>query len=47
MEKKLEKLPGKLENLGKTERAFFYGNGWADLANSFFLMFVIVRMRFL
>jgi hypothetical protein len=30
--KKLEKLPGKLENLGKTESAFFYGNGWNDLA---------------
>jgi hypothetical protein len=34
--KKLEKLPGKLENSGKTESAFFYGNGWNDLANFFF-----------
>jgi hypothetical protein len=25
--KKWEKLPGKLENLGKTENAFFYMNG--------------------
>jgi hypothetical protein len=30
--KNLEKLPGKLENSGKTESAFFYGNGWNDLA---------------
>jgi hypothetical protein len=44
MEKKLEKLPGKLENSGKTESSFFYGNGWNDLANCF-LMFVIIRMR--
>jgi hypothetical protein len=44
--KKLEKLPGKLENSEKTENAFFYMNGWNDLAN-FFLMFVIIRMRFL
>jgi hypothetical protein len=44
--KKSEKLPGKLENSGKTESAFFCGNGWNDLAN-FFLMFVIIRMRFL
>jgi hypothetical protein len=43
---KLEKLPGKLENSGKTENAFFYMNGWNDLAN-FFLMFKIIRMRFL
>jgi hypothetical protein len=43
--KKLEKLPGQLENSGKTESAFFYGNGWNDLAN-FFLMFKIIRMRF-
>jgi hypothetical protein len=41
--KKLEKLPGKLENSGKTESTFFYGNGWNDLAN-FFFMFVIIRM---
>jgi hypothetical protein len=34
--KKLEKLPGKLENSGKTESAFFYMNGWNDLANFFF-----------
>jgi hypothetical protein len=45
--KKSEKLPGKLENSGKTESAFFCGNGWNDLANFFFLMFVIIRMRFL
>jgi hypothetical protein len=44
--KKLEKLPGKLENSGKTESAFFYMNGWNDLAN-FFFMFVIMCMRFL
>jgi hypothetical protein len=44
--KKLEKLPEKLENLGKTKSAFFYGTGWNDLSN-FFLMFVIIRMRFL
>jgi hypothetical protein len=42
----LEKLPGKLKNSGKTESAFFYGNAWNDLAK-FFLMFVIIRMRFL
>jgi hypothetical protein len=42
--KKLEKLPGKLENSGKTKSAFFYGTGWNDLSN-FFLMFVIIRMR--
>jgi hypothetical protein len=35
-----------LENSGKTERAFFCGNGWNDLA-IFFLMFVIIRVRFL
>jgi hypothetical protein len=34
-------LPGKLENSGKTESAFFCGNGWNVL------MFVIIRMRFL
>jgi hypothetical protein len=28
--KKSEKLPGKLENSGKTESAFFCGNGWND-----------------
>jgi hypothetical protein len=39
-------LPGKLENSGKTERAFFCGNGWNDLA-IFFLMFVIIRVKFL
>jgi hypothetical protein len=44
--KKSEKLPGKLENSGKTESAFFCGNGWNDLA-IFFFMFVIIRMRFL
>jgi hypothetical protein len=44
--KKSEKLPGKLENAGKTESAFFCGNGWNDLAKIFF-MFVIIRMRFL
>jgi hypothetical protein len=43
--KKSEKLPGKLENSGKIESAFFCGKGWNDLAN-FFLMFVIIRMRF-
>jgi hypothetical protein len=26
-------LPGKLENSGKTESAFFCGNGWNDLVN--------------
>jgi hypothetical protein len=31
--KRLEKLPGKLENSRKTESAFFYGYGWNDLAN--------------
>jgi hypothetical protein len=35
--KKSEKLPGKLENSGKTESAFFCGNGWNDLAIFFFL----------
>jgi hypothetical protein len=44
--KKSKKCPGKLENSGKTESAFFCGNGWNDLAN-FFFMFVIIRMRFL
>jgi hypothetical protein len=44
--KNSEKFPGKLENSGKTESAFFCGNGWNDLAN-FFFMFVIIRMRFL
>jgi hypothetical protein len=44
--KKSEKLPGKLENSGKTESAFFCGSGWNDLT-IFFLMFVIIRMRFL
>jgi hypothetical protein len=44
--KKLEKLPGKLENSGKNESAFFCGNGWNDLTN-FFLMFGMIRMRFL
>jgi hypothetical protein len=34
--KKPEKLPEKLENSGKTESAFFCGNGWNDLANFFF-----------
>jgi hypothetical protein len=34
--KKPEKLPGKLENSGKNESAFFCGNGWNDLANFFF-----------
>jgi hypothetical protein len=34
--KKSEKFPGKLENSGKTESAFFCGNGWNDLANFFF-----------
>jgi hypothetical protein len=34
--KKSEKLPGKLENSGKTESAFFCGNGWNDLAIFFF-----------
>jgi hypothetical protein len=34
--KKSEKLSGKLENSGKTESAFFCGNGWNDLANFFF-----------
>jgi hypothetical protein len=42
----LEKLPRKLENSGKTKSAFFYENGWNDLA-IFFLLFVIIRMRFL
>jgi hypothetical protein len=42
----MEKLPGKLKNSGKTASAFFYENGWNDLAH-FFLMFVIIRMRFL
>jgi hypothetical protein len=42
----MEKLPGKLKNSGKTESAFFYMNGWNDLAN-FFFMFVIMCMRFL
>jgi hypothetical protein len=42
----LEKLPGKLESWGKTESAFFYGNGWNGL-DIFFLMFVIIHMRFL
>jgi hypothetical protein len=45
--KKSEKLPGKLENSGQTESAFFCANGWNDLANFCFLMFVIIRMRFL
>jgi hypothetical protein len=35
--KKLEKLPGKLENLGKSESAFFYGNGWNDLVIFFYV----------
>jgi hypothetical protein len=39
-------LSGKLKISGKTESAFFCGNGWNDLAN-FFLMVVIIRMRFL
>jgi hypothetical protein len=43
---KLEKLPGKLENLGKTESAFFMGTAGTILQN-FFLMFVIIRIRFL
>jgi hypothetical protein len=30
--KKLEKLPRKLENSGKTESAFFNGNGWNNVA---------------
>jgi hypothetical protein len=34
--KKSEKLPGKWENSGKTESAFFCGNGWNDLAIFFF-----------
>jgi hypothetical protein len=34
--KKMDKLPGKLENSGKTESAFFFGNGWNDLTNIFF-----------
>jgi hypothetical protein len=34
--KKSEKLPGKLEFSGRTESAFFCGNGWNDLANFFF-----------
>jgi hypothetical protein len=34
--KKLEKLPGKLENSGKIKNAFFYMNGWNDLAKFFF-----------
>jgi hypothetical protein len=42
--KKPEKLPGKLEHSGKTESAFFCGNGWNDLA-IFFLMFVIIGVR--
>jgi hypothetical protein len=33
--KKSEKLPGKLENSGKTESAFFCGKGWNDLDNFF------------
>jgi hypothetical protein len=28
----LEKLPRKLENSGKTESAFFNGNGWNNVA---------------
>jgi hypothetical protein len=36
--KKSEKLPGKLENSGKTESAFFCGNDWNDLANFFFIV---------
>jgi hypothetical protein len=34
--KKLEKLPGKLENSGKTETAFFYGIFVMDIHNFFF-----------
>jgi hypothetical protein len=34
--KKSEKLPGKLENSGKTESAFFCGSGWNDLTIFFF-----------
>jgi hypothetical protein len=34
------------KNSGTTESAFFCGNGWNDLT-IFFLMFVIIRMRFL
>jgi hypothetical protein len=41
-EKKLEKLPGKLENSGKTESAFFV----MDIHNYFFVLFVIVLKKF-
>jgi hypothetical protein len=43
---KLEKLPGKLENSGKTESAFFYGIFVMDMHNSFFILFVIVVKKF-
>jgi len=33
---KLEKLPGKLKNPGKTENAFFV-NGWTNFANLTYL----------
>jgi hypothetical protein len=44
--RKSEKVPGKLENSGKTESAFFL---WERLERFgyFFLMFVIILMRFL
>jgi hypothetical protein len=45
METKIGKIARKLENSGKTESAFFYGNDWNDLA--IFFMFVIIRMSFL
>jgi hypothetical protein len=38
--KKSEKLPGKLKNSGKTESAFFCGNGWNDLA-----IVIYIRVR--
>jgi hypothetical protein len=43
---KLEKLPGKLENSGKTKSAFFYGIFVMDMHNSFFVLFVIVVKKF-
>jgi hypothetical protein len=42
MEKKMEKLPGKLENSGKTESAFFYGF-LCRISVIFFLLVIVLE----
>jgi hypothetical protein len=46
MKKKMEKLPGKLENSRETDGAFFYGIFVMDMRNFCFVLFVMVLEKF-